>query len=124
MGIADRLGFVHYDGWDDPLDTKHKQQAGPNSAENNYDICYAYSENRGETWKNAQGKEIARLSLGETIRNDTEGIVAFNIPKGSGLMNQESQAIDQDGGVHVLNRRTDENGLMWKHFYRPPSGKS
>lgn len=29
-------GFVWYAGWDDLADTKHKQQAGPNGAENNH----------------------------------------------------------------------------------------
>lgn len=29
-------GFVWYEGWDDAADTKHKQQAGPNGAENNH----------------------------------------------------------------------------------------
>ncbi|KKY35260.1 putative dockerin type 1 [Diaporthe ampelina] len=99
-------GFVHYEGWDDPADTRHKQQAGPNGAENNHNICYAYSEDLGHTWKNGHGKVIADLRKGETIDNSSEGIVAFAIPKGSGLMNQEAQAVDQDGGVHILNRDT------------------
>lgn len=29
-------GFVWYEGWDDLADVKHKQQAGPNGAENNH----------------------------------------------------------------------------------------
>lgn len=117
-------GFVHYDGWDDPLDTKHKQQAGPNGAENNHNICYAYSDDKGRTWKNGAGSVVADLGEGETITNDAEGIVAFEIPKGSGLTNQEAQAVDQDGGVHVLNRDTMDGGecAMWKHYYRSPEG--
>lgn len=117
-------GFVHYDGWDDPLDTKHKQQQGPNSFENNHNICYAYSEDKGYTWKNGAGDMIADLSNGETIANDTEGIVAFEIPKNSGLSNQEAQAVDQDGGVHVLNRDKVDGGdtPVWKHYYRSPDG--
>ncbi|KAK3299741.1 uncharacterized protein B0H64DRAFT_227 [Chaetomium fimeti] len=119
-------GFVYYEGWDDPLDTKHKQQAGPNGAENNHDICYAYSDDMGNTWSNGAGKVIARLHAGETITNNAEGIVAFEIPKGSGLTNQEAQAVDQEGGVHVLNRDTLDGGHgacpMWKHYYRSPHG--
>ncbi|KAK4129840.1 hypothetical protein N657DRAFT_94334 [Parathielavia appendiculata] len=117
--------FVHYDGWDDPLDTKHKQQAGPNGPENNHDICYAYSDDRGYTWRNGAGKVVADLKKGETVANDTEGIVALNIPKNSGLSNQEAQAVDQDGGVHVLNRDTTDggdDGPLWKHYYRSPDG--
>ncbi|KAK4152672.1 hypothetical protein C8A00DRAFT_34589 [Chaetomidium leptoderma] len=117
-------GFVHYEGWDDPLDTKHKQQAGPNGAENNHNICYAYSDDRGYTWKNGAGEVIADLKKGETVANSAEGIVAFEIAKGSGLTNQEAQAVDQDGGVHVLNRDTVDGGEcpMWKHYYRSPAG--
>jgi hypothetical protein len=118
-------GFVHYEGWDDPLDTKHKQQAGPNGAENNHNLCYAYSDDLGYTWENGAGKVVARLDKGETITNDAEGIVAFEIPKGSGLTNQEAQAVDHEGGVHVLNRDTLDGGdvPMWKHYYRSPDGE-
>lgn len=115
-------GFVWYEGWDDPADVKHKQQAGPNGAENNHDVCYAYSEDGGYTWCNGTGEVVADLRKGETIDNGTRGIVAFAIPKGSGLMNQEAQAVDQDGGVHVLNRDTTDGGHMWKHYYRAPNG--
>ncbi|KAL2256158.1 hypothetical protein VTK26DRAFT_2094 [Humicola hyalothermophila] len=117
-------GFVHYEGWDDPSDTKHKQQAGPNGAENNHNICYAYSDDKGYTWKNGAGRVIANLRDGGTITNDSEGIVAFAIPKKSGLTNQEAQAVDQDGGVHVLNRDTMDGGTRpaWKHYYRSPCG--
>jgi len=118
-------GFVWYEGWDDPLDTKHKAQAGPNGAENNYDICYAYSDDLGMTWKTGgkEGNTVADLSKGESVNPDTGGIVAFSIPKNSGLTNQESQAVDHDGGVHVLNRDNTGGELQWKHYYRSPSGE-
>lgn len=117
-------GFVYYYGWDDPRDIQHKQQAGPNSPENNHNICYAYSDDKGYTWKNGQGVKIASLPDSESVMNDAEGIVAFHISKRSGLMNQESQAVDQDGGVHVLNRGYTPRGYyMWKHFYRRPDGE-
>lgn len=115
-------GFVWYEGWDDLADTKHKQQAGPNGAENNHDLCYAYSEDMGRTWRNGAGGVVADLGKGETIANDAPGIVAFEIPKGSGLINQEAQAVDHDGGVHVLNRDTLDGQHLWKHYYRTPKG--
>lgn len=116
-------GFVWYDGWDDPADTKHKQQAGPNGAENNHDLCYAYSEDGGTTWKNGAGAVVADLGRGETIANDAPGIVAWQIPKGKGLTNQEAQAVDPDGGVHVLNRDTLDGQHLWKHYFRSPEGR-
>ncbi|KAI0393734.1 hypothetical protein F5Y17DRAFT_476616 [Xylariaceae sp. FL0594] len=138
--------FVHYPGWDDPLDTKHKAQAGPNSAANNRDICHAWSADGGVRWCAAadrsrrDGKEkedvmmIADLAKGESILPTSPGIVAFAIPKGSGLTNQESQAVDYDGGVHVLNRDSlplvdEERGgltgmgagiVRWKHYHLDP----
>ncbi len=118
-------GFVHYEGWDDLLDTKHKQQAGPNGSENNHNICYAFSDDKGYTWRNGAGRVIADLTKGGTIDNDAEGIVAVEIPKHSGLSNQEAQAVDQEGGIHVLNRDTLDGGecRMWKHHYRSPHGE-
>lgn len=116
-------GFVWYEGWDDPLDAKHKAQAGPNGAENNYDIRYAYSDDLGATWKNGAGVTVADLAKGESVNPDAEGIVAFSIPKNSGLTNQESQAVDHQGGVHVLNRDKTGGQLQWKHYYRPLAGK-
>ncbi|KAL1846321.1 hypothetical protein VTK73DRAFT_314 [Phialemonium thermophilum] len=113
--------FVEYEGWDDPLDTKHKQQAGPNGAENNHDLCYAYSDDGGRTWRNGAGEVVAAdLDKGGSVRNDSPGIVAVEIPKGRGLTNQEAQAVDGDGGVHVLNRDDLDGELRWKHYYRSP----
>ncbi|KAM7205729.1 hypothetical protein V8F20_002962 [Naviculisporaceae sp. PSN 640] len=130
-------GFVDYPGWDDPFDTKHKQQAGPNGAENNHDLCYAYSQDGGYTWRNGNGEVIADLNRCEnkasliteenlvpnTITNNAPGIVAFKISKGSGLMNQEAQAVDAQGRIHVLNRDSCVNSdkkVTWKHYFRDP----
>ncbi|CAJ2500755.1 Uu.00g036080.m01.CDS01 [Anthostomella pinea] len=114
--------FVWYEGWDDPLDTKHKQQAGPNSGENNHNICFAYSDDGGKTWCNGSGVQIADLSKKESVLPNSPGIVAFDIPKGSSLANQEAQAVDHEGGVHVLNRDNLDGEQRWKHYYKPPKG--
>ncbi|KXJ96185.1 hypothetical protein Micbo1qcDRAFT_201503 [Microdochium bolleyi] len=132
-------GFVWYPGWDDPDDTKHKAQAGPNSGANNHDLCFAYSEDEGNSWRNGAGEIIAVTETGskggQSVEPASPGIRAFEIPKGSGLANQESQAVDHDGGVHVLNRdrladdddrggETGEKGeVRWKHYYRSPTGQ-
>lgn len=143
--------FVWYAGWDDPADTKHKQQAGPNSATNNRDLCFAYSspstaageESKGpvaagQIWRNGTGDVIADLARGESINPSSPGVTAFRIPKGSGLTNQEAQAVDHDGGVHVLNRdcctssdpetgdgeSEDNKEVRWKHYYRDPATKT
>lgn len=112
--------FIWYEGWDDPLDTKHKQQRGPNAATNNNNICFAYSDDDGNTWRSGTGEQIADLSKRQSITPESPGIVAFDIPEGSGLSNQESQAIDHEGGVHVLNRDKMDGEQKWKHYYRAP----
>ncbi|KAH8194153.1 hypothetical protein TruAng_011676 [Truncatella angustata] len=115
--------FVWYEGWDDIYDVKHKQQRGPNAATNNHDICFAYSDDDGIMWKNGGNEQIADLSWGESISPASPGIVAFNIPKNSGLSNQESQAVDHRGGIHVLNRDQMDGAQKWKHYYRSPDGQ-
>lgn len=123
--------FVAYEGWDDPLDTKHKMQAGPNSAANNHDICHAWSSDGGTVWCARAGAEggsevvIADLRRDESILPTAPGIIAVAIPKGSGLTNQEAQAIDIDGGVHVLNRdhRDADGVLRWRHYYLAPGDR-
>lgn len=126
-------GFVWYPDWDDPNDTKHKAQAGPNGGENNHDLCFAYSDDEGTTWRNDADYLIAQR--GGSIKPSSRGIRAFEIPKNSGLANQESQAVDHDGGVHILNRDSLPTGaekpgdqssglIRWKHYYRSPKGKA
>lgn len=67
---------------------------------------------------------IATLDKGESIKPTSPGIIAFVIPKGSGLMNQEAQAVDYEGGVHVLNRDCLDAGVQrWKHYYLSPHGE-
>lgn len=116
-------GFVYYKELGDPHSSAHKQHAGPNGPENNYNICYAYSDDGGYTWKNGQEETIARLARSESVLPDSPGIVAFDIPKRCGLMNQESQAVDGDGGIHVLNRCAMDGQTIWTDFYRAPSGE-
>ncbi|KAI0599045.1 hypothetical protein F4775DRAFT_600473 [Biscogniauxia sp. FL1348] len=115
-------GFVWYRGWDDPGDAQHKQQAGPNSAANNHDICFAWSGDGGRTWRNGAGDLVGDLDAARPIVPGAPGIVAFAIPKGSGLTNQEAQAVDRAGGVHVLNRDCVGGEQRWKHYYRSPDG--
>ncbi|KAK5653986.1 hypothetical protein OQA88_7662 [Cercophora sp. LCS_1] len=130
-------GFVPYEGCHDPLDTKHKQQAGPNSAYNNHNICHTYSTDLGRTWRNTEGTIIANLANDEAVSCESEGVTVFEIQKGSGLINQEGQAAFRED-VHVLMRERydhhlkglgqiegygikqedgDEGGVWWMHYH-------
>jgi putative BNR repeat neuraminidase len=66
-------------------------------ASTNHDLYYAYSKDKGRTWRNNAGTVVA-LPL---ISNST-GLRVWSIGQNRGLMNQESQVVDKAGIVHVL----------------------
>lgn len=96
----------------------------------NHDINYAYSDDNGQTWNNSDGQ-----TLGSTISINSPGIVIQSLDLQQALINQQGQAVDNDGGVHALmyHRRQepgyewqDGDGLFFKgdsayfHYYRDP----
>ncbi|KAL2163173.1 hypothetical protein VTH06DRAFT_5229 [Thermothelomyces fergusii] len=92
-------------------------------------MCDTYRNSPRYPWRNGASAVTARLREDETITNHAEGIVLSEIPKRSGLTNQEAQAVDQEGGVHVLSRESldrREDGAvwnLWKHYDRSPKGE-
>lgn len=131
--------FLAYEGAEDVANETHKAQAGPNGPENNFNLNYAFSDDSGMTWWNSVGAIIA-LSAGAPLREgspsttsdqgqghdypegvlpSTEGIVVQQIPKYSGIMNQESQCVGLlTGGFHVLNRDKTSGKEQWRHYMR------
>lgn len=110
-------GIIHV-SWTyrDYVEDKHGDvtcQAGPNGPENNHDFHYMYSEDDGVSWRNSVG---AQLKAPVDIQSDT---LVVEIPKGSGIMNQESQCVDRTGLIHVLGRENDR----YFHYYRESDGK-
>jgi hypothetical protein len=105
----------------------HKQQAGPNGPENNYDLNYAYSDDGGITWKSSNELVVAKLGNFEegvpaTIKDDVVGARVFEIPMGSGILNQEAQCADWAGGFWALNRERINRQQTWMVYYRDPKG--
>ncbi|GME61466.1 hypothetical protein GTA08_BOTSDO00394 [Neofusicoccum parvum] len=113
--------FLEYAGVHDPGSTAHKAQAGPNGPENNYDLCYAYSDDGGQRWSDSDGRSIASLAAGGTVRPTTDGITVFAIPTGSGILNQEAQCAAADGEFHVLNRERHGGAETWMLYSRHPA---
>jgi hypothetical protein len=118
--------FFEYEGSNSQDSTAHKAQAGPNGPENNYDLNYAYSDDQGQTWMNSKGQKIGCLQHGNLedrpILPSSRGIKVFDIPMNSGILNQEGQCADFDGGFHVLNRERIDGRMKWIVYSRNRSG--
>jgi hypothetical protein len=76
----------------------------------NHDTGYAYSPDGGFTWHNNDGEVIGRLGTSDLISIDDEHVVE-EIPINVGLMNQEAQAFDSQGRLHVMTSRVPERDL-------------
>jgi hypothetical protein len=70
-------------------------------ASTNHDLYYAYSKDNGRTWRNNAGTVVASTG-GSPLIADSAGLRIWAIAQNRGLINQESQVVDQDGVVHVL----------------------
>lgn len=106
----------------------HKQQAGPNGPENNCDLYYAFSDDFGDTWKSSDGHLLAKIRSKQdsdserTIVPGAEGARVFEIPTGSGILNQETQAGDWEGRFWVLNRENRSGEEKWMLYLRDTNG--
>ena len=73
----------------------------PGNLLKNHDLYYAWSDDRGRTWRNNAG-EVAGISGERPMNLDTPGLCAFAIRYDWGLMNQVTQTIDAGGRFHVM----------------------
>lgn len=76
----------------------------------NRDLGYARSPDGGVTWLNDAGAVIARTGTDDVITTEDEQVVA-RIPVQVGMINQEAQAVDSAGRVHVVTSEVDEETL-------------
>jgi hypothetical protein len=121
-------------GPDGTLHTTWTWREATPSARINRDINYAYSEDKGATWKNNSGLVIG--SSGNPITTNSPGIKIAELDRKEMLFNQQGQVVDDDGRVHALMwHRRDEPGFEWVstdamdinkadaayyHYYRDP----
>lgn len=106
--------FIEHEGANDPSSVVHKRQAGPNGPENNENLCYAFSDDKGRTWQLPGSGDYINANVG--IIGTSSEAVAVRIPRDSGIMNQESQCVDTLGNFHVLNRDNVDGAEHWKHY--------
>ena len=103
-------------------------------ARTNHDVCYGYSDDDGRTWYNAEGVKVGTAKTNPLTLNTT-GLKVWTVNTYRGLINQESQAVDSKGGVHILQSYILENEPnnydFWgsrinlgylRHIYRDESG--
>ncbi|GAA1275185.1 BNR repeat-containing protein [Saccharothrix xinjiangensis] len=67
----------------------------------NHDTGYAYSDDRGRTWRNAAGAVVGTTG-GARVSITSPGLVVDPLDPDHGLMNQEGQAVDSTGAPHVV----------------------
>ncbi|GAA2559784.1 BNR repeat-containing protein [Winogradskya consettensis] len=70
-------------------------------ASTNHDLYYAYSKDKGRTWRNNDGSVVATTGTTPLV-SDNAGLRTWSVAQNRGLMNQESQVVDKAGIVHVL----------------------
>lgn len=83
----------------------------------NHDLYYAYSEDHGLTWKDTDGKLVAwtepieptdSRTPGACLRQGLKSLMIESIPYYKGYINQESQATDSKGRIHIVQSYMEE----------------
>ena len=78
----------------------------------NHDIFYGYSDDHGRTWKDTNGTTVATTekinptnsrTSGTCMRQGISSLKIATIPFNKGYINQETQATDSKGRVHIVN---------------------
>ena len=100
----------------------------------NHDVYYGYSDDDGRTWYNAAGTQVGAVNTNPMGLN-SPGLKVWSVRNNRGLINQESQAVDSKGGIHILQSymRDEEpdNSNFWEsrinqgylhHIYQDESG--
>lgn len=85
----------------------------------NHDICYAYSDDDGRTWYNTAGTLIGTTGstdVSKLLNLYSEGFQIMPLSQNRGLINQEGQAVDSKGGIHILQSymlASESNSTDW-----------
>lgn len=67
----------------------------------NHDTIWLYSDDRGRTWYNNGGAQVATTGS-TTVSVSTSGIIVDSLDVNHGLINQESQTVDSANQPHVV----------------------
>lgn len=86
----------------------------------NHDLHYAYSDDYGTTWKNNAGQQIADLTQDDAIVLDDPGIVIWEIPVYSWLMNNCAMVLDSKNQPHLVHYKLDGTFKPEELEHSPP----
>jgi len=68
----------------------------------NHDTGYVFSDDRGRTWRNNAGQQVATTGTSSHVAVSSPGLVVDPLNVDHALINQESEAIDSTGAIHVI----------------------
>ena len=121
----------------------YRENFGPKRGGNgsNHDIHYVWSSDRGATWKNNAGAVISSRDSTETavpemFTVESPGLTIETLPQTSSLMNEQAQAVDSKGRIHLLMWHLDPakadpaDHRVWQpdrssyfHYWRDTTGE-
>ncbi len=92
-------------------------------AQFNHDLCYAYSDDDGRTWRNNDGIQIGATGT-EFMNVDSPGLVVAEIPQNIGLSNQYTHYAYTNGSCHVIVAHNQEgtSDRLYQHYRRDAEG--
>lgn len=90
---------------------------------NQHDLCHAYSDDHGRTWRNSDGTVIGRTGT-TFIHLNSPGLVVAPIPVNTGLSNQNTHYAYPDGSIHImlLHHAQGTSRTVYHHHWRTPEG--
>ncbi|MDF7823480.1 BNR repeat-containing protein [Pontiellaceae bacterium B12227] len=92
---------------------------------NQHDVCYAYSDDDGRTWKNSKGSTIGETGTDRVIHLDSSGLVVVPVETGYNLSNQNGHYAYPDGSLHMVVLQSKKKGerSSFHHHWRDRKGK-
>lgn len=86
-------------------------------SKSSHDLCYAYSDDYGSTWKNNHGTTIGERGK-KIITADSPGLTVWKIAPGRRYRNGGSMTVDSEGRVHVLARGRDGKPYHYRRCHK------
>ncbi len=102
-------------------------------ASTNHEVYYAYSDDDGRTWYNTDDTKIGTTGT-DPVDYNSPGFKIYSVGENRGLINQEGQAVDSKGGIHILQSYmldSEPDNSSWpssrynawlRHIYQDESG--